>query len=203
MPTDRSNRIYVLIFTILCVAALGIVTIHSNQQIWEREYKERQQQEEHAKALEAYEQGCSLFNEGKYEEAFLEFEKADLIPESYDYRILIHAIRYYNDGDYHTAHSNIAWVGTDFLEPSAASAIRSIDNECCKIIDALYEAKQKELAEESKSKTSTKKATTNHTIPYDFYDVYYYDDPYEFYYDHADDFYDLEDAEDYFYEHVD
>lgn len=198
----RSNRIYILIFTILCAAALVIATIAANRKVQERELKEQHDQEEYAKALEAYENGCSLFNDGKYEEAFLQFEKSDLIPRSFDYRILIHGIRYYNEGDYHTAHSNFAWVGTDFLESTAAAEIQAMDDRCCEIINALYEEKQKELAEESKSKTSTKKATTQHTIPYDFYDVYYYDDPYEFYYDHVNDFYDLEDAEDYFYEHV-
>ena len=58
----------------------------------------------------------------------------------------------------------------------------------------------KKAATTTKSTTSStsKKATTTRSDPYDVQD---YSDPEEFYYYHYDDFYDYEDAEDYFNEH--
>ncbi len=58
----------------------------------------------------------------------------------------------------------------------------------------------KKAATTNKSTTSStsKKTTTTRSDPYDVQD---YSDPEEFYYYHYDDFYDYEDAEDYFNEH--
>jgi|GEM_PF-6928899 len=129
-----------------------------------------------------------------YETGLIDDETTKLFRALDDYA---YAMKYYLDGDYTLAYTSMHNKDASLL-PSSLQAQYAKDSET---VMAAYQKYLLEWQRQQNYGNTPVNRKDDNGCRNDAYDVCDYSDPYEFWYWHPDDFYDFEDAEDYWQEH--
>lgn len=129
-----------------------------------------------------------------YETGLIDEETRKLFLALHDYA---YAMKYYLDEDYTLAYTSMHNKDASLL-PASLQAQYTKDRET---VMAAYQKYLLEWQRQQNSGYTPSNRKDDNGCRNDAYDVCDYSDPYEFWYWHPDDFYDFEDAEDYWQEH--
>ncbi len=186
----RSLRSLVLVIIIIVTLVLGVIVLC---------IQEIQDEIEEYNTEKAYKSAIELMMNDEYDEAYdllFPYLFNDEYLESHNLSWLCEGMHYYEKGLYKSAYSYVKLID-NFDNLGDENQIAHMEAAMNTIEEAYEEYKEQEAAAKA-SKEAAEEAARAISDPYGAYN---YSDPYEFYYDHVDDFEEYTDAVEYWNKH--